>query len=119
MTSRQARRERREAERRNRKAEFQGEKAATQENLEQTVLPSVRVLANRANAQDSTGPKSESGRAIVSQNNFRHGLRGAFKVLPAESQEDFQALLDNLIAEHNPTNPAEAALIEKMAQHFW
>lgn len=134
MSPRQARRERREAERKAKKAELRREKAcpapeaafepapepsALPEPFSRPELPSPRVLANRANARLSTGPTSGPGKAVVSQNNFRHGLRGAFKVLPSESQPGFDALLESWIAEHNPSNPVEAALIEKMAQHFW
>ena len=34
----------------------------------------------------STGPITPEGKAISSQNNFRHGLTAAFKVLASESQ---------------------------------
>ena len=95
MSAHQARRKRRAAERQARKA------------------------ANQANAQLSTGPKSEEGKAIVSQNNFRHGLSGAFQVLASESQQDFDALAGKLSAEHNPVNPLEAELVEEMARHLW
>ena len=143
MSPRQARRERREAERKARKAEVRREKSGPPRQAPVAAFgsaigpfvpafedsathfsscddsPSPRVLANRGNAQLSTGPTSNAGKAIVSQNNFRHGLRGAFKVLPTESQEEFDTLLENFVAEHNPANPIEAALVEKMAQHFW
>lgn len=35
---------------------------------------SARVRANRANAQRSTGPRTEAGKARVAQNARRHGL---------------------------------------------
>jgi len=78
-----------------------------------------RALVNRANAQFSTGPKTEEGRAIVSQNNLRHGLSGTFQVLACESQEAFDALFQKLAAEHRPANPLEEQLVQNMAQHFW
>ena len=34
----------------------------------------AQIAANQANAQFSTGPKSEAGRAAAARNNFRHGL---------------------------------------------
>ena len=33
-----------------------------------------QIQANRDNAQKSTGPKTDEGKAIVSQNNTKHGL---------------------------------------------
>jgi len=94
---------------------FEDEEAAVQPPF----ISEARLAANRANAQRSTGPTTEHGKAIVSQNNFRHGLSGAFQVLPSESQQDFDTLLTDFAAEHNPVNPVECRLIEKMAQHFW
>ncbi len=34
----------------------------------------AKLAANRANAQHSTGPKTEEGKARVSHNAFKHGL---------------------------------------------
>ena len=75
--------------------------------------------ANNANAQYSTGPKSEEGKTTSSQNHRKYGLTGRFTVLPWEDQEDFNLLVTRLRAEHQPTIAFETDLIEKMAQHFW
>ncbi|MBV9761832.1 MAG: hypothetical protein JO340_14820 [Acidobacteriaceae bacterium] len=79
----------------------------------------AQIRANRENAQHSTGPQTQPGIAASCQNNFRHGLAGAFSVLPSEDQEEFDALLCGLRAEHRPTTLTESLLIEKMAQHYW
>jgi hypothetical protein len=79
----------------------------------------AQLLANRANAQSSTGPKTDAGKAVSSLNNFRHGLAGKFMVLDWESREEFNDLLDNLHAEHQPATPTETLLVEGMAQHYW
>jgi hypothetical protein len=34
----------------------------------------AQILANRRNAQKSTGPRTEKGKAVVSQNAVKHGL---------------------------------------------
>jgi hypothetical protein len=78
-----------------------------------------QIRANRENAQHSTGPTSETGRAVSCLNNFRHGFTGAFTVLPSEDQDDFDALVCGLRAEHKPSTITETILVEKMAQHFW
>src|SRR5690348_7664000 len=51
----------------------------------------AQIAANQANAQLSTGPKSEAGRAAAARNNFRHGLSTSseFWVLPSERQTDY------------------------------
>ncbi len=82
-------------------------------------LSPARLAANRVNAQLSTGPTSAEGRAIVSQNRWRHGLTGSFMMLPWECQEDFDKLVADLRSEHQPFTPTEHLLVDRMAQHHW
>jgi hypothetical protein len=79
----------------------------------------VQIVANQQNAQLSTGPKTEEGKAASSKNNLRHGFTGAFMILPWEKQEEFDNLLSELRAEHQPATMTETLLVEKMAQSFW
>ncbi|HEY7615839.1 MAG TPA: hypothetical protein VH744_03475, partial [Terriglobales bacterium] len=54
----------------------------------------AQIAANRANAQLSTGPRTEAGKAAVAQNRATHGLSGAaFFLLPHEDEAEFQALV--------------------------
>ncbi|MGH9583495.1 MAG: hypothetical protein ACRD4O_11215, partial [Bryobacteraceae bacterium] len=62
----------------------------------------AQIAANRENSQHSTGPKTEEGKASSCKNNTRWGFRGKFIVLPSESQEEFDILLERLRAEHKP-----------------
>ncbi|HZS55793.1 MAG TPA: hypothetical protein VFA65_15440, partial [Bryobacteraceae bacterium] len=53
----------------------------------------AQLAANRENAQHSTGPASETGKAASSKNAVRHGLAGhAFVLLEWEHAEDFDRL---------------------------
>ena len=79
----------------------------------------AQIAANQQNARLSTGPKSEEGKAASSKNNLRHGFTGAFMILPWEKQEEFDTLLSELRAEHQPATLTETLLVEKMAQSFW
>ncbi len=79
----------------------------------------AQIAANQANSQLSTGPQTEAGKIISSQNNFRHGLSGAFVIHPSENPDKYDQLLDGLRAEHQPATPTEALLVERMAQHSW
>ena len=46
---------------------------------------SKKTLANRENAQHSTGPTTDAGKAASSLNNLRHGLTArGFIVLPGQ-----------------------------------
>ena len=76
----------------------------------------AQILANQANSQLSTGPKTEAGKAISSKNNLRHGLTGPFVVLAWEDQEEFRTLQNELLAEHQPTKLTEKMLVEDLAQ---
>lgn len=79
----------------------------------------AQIAANQSNAERSTGPRTEQGKAAASQNNLRHGLAQGFSLLPWESQEEFDQLFDDLRAEFQPATAAETLLVEKMAQHHW
>jgi hypothetical protein len=46
-----------------------------------------QTQANRLNAQKSTGPKTDEGKAHSRANSLKHGLTGAGIVLPAEAAE--------------------------------
>ncbi len=78
-----------------------------------------QIQANRENAKLSTGPKTEATKAVSALNNTRHSLTGAFRVLPSESQSEFDAFLAALRDEHQPETLTETTLVEAIAQHHW
>jgi hypothetical protein len=73
----------------------------------------------RANGAKSHGPVTPEGKAKSSQNAVRHGLTANFNVLPGESQDDFQILLDAYIDRFNPSDPVETELVQTMAITRW
>ncbi len=79
----------------------------------------AQVIANQANAQHSTGPKTTEGKAASSRNAVAHGLSSPFTVLAHESQEEFNELIDCLTAEHQPANPHQAFLVDQLATSQW
>jgi hypothetical protein len=82
----------------------------------------AQIAANRENATHSTGPTSEIGKAIVSQNRTVHGLNynpETFRVLACEDQAKYDALLQALRDEHKPTETTGTLLVTSMAQHRW
>jgi hypothetical protein len=78
-----------------------------------------QIQANRRNAQKSTGPKTPEGRAAVRLNGVKHGLTASALTLPDESAAEFEALLDSMQAEHQPTTPTEVALVRRIAMATW
>ena len=81
----------------------------------------AQIAANRANAELSTGPKTEEGKAASSRNHTSHGLTysNIFFILPCESGEAYSILLANLHHEHRPDTETERILVDRMAQHHW
>src|ERR1700692_1458675 len=63
--------------------------------------------ANLRNAQQSTGPKTPEGKAAVSMNALRHGLRARSVVLPGEDPTEFHQLCDDLEIEWHPQSRTE------------
>jgi hypothetical protein len=80
----------------------------------------AQIRANQQNAQHSTGPSTEAGKAASCLNNFKYGLTGvSFTVLQFEDQDAYDHLLSELRAEHQPSTVTESILVEEMAQSYW
>ncbi len=79
----------------------------------------AQIAANQQNSQHSTGPQTPEGKAAASQNNLRHGLRGAFTLLPTENPGEFATLLNALHQEHQPATTTERILVDRLAEHEW
>jgi hypothetical protein len=78
-----------------------------------------QIDANRRNALKSTGPRTPEGKAAVSMNALKHGLRARSVVLPNENAEEFHQLCDDLEAEWNPQSRTEQFYVEQMAVSQW
>jgi hypothetical protein len=76
-------------------------------------------VANRANAQLSTGPRSITGKLASSRNSLQHGLASGPVIIPGEDPAEFDSLLNDLLAEYHPATTTEELLIQEMAQSFW
>jgi hypothetical protein len=80
---------------------------------------SLKTQTSRANGAKSRGPVTPEGRAKSSRNSLRHGLSAKAILLPAESREQFQLLLDAHIQQFQPANAVEMDLVEAMAVARW
>ena len=79
----------------------------------------AKILANRLNAQKSTGPQTPQGKAVVSQNALKHGLAARHDVVITESQADFDLHRDALLAELDPLSPMESILADRIVSLSW
>jgi len=84
------------------------------------MISEKQLEANRRNAQLSTGPKTQEGKARVSANAITHGLRAeTFVVVPGEDQEQFNAKLDAWNRSMRPSNEAQSELVRRMVIDSW
>jgi hypothetical protein len=81
-----------------------------------------KLAANRANAQKSTGPRTEQGKRTSSLNALTHGLRARLStdtLVCEHEREDFQTLSEALHEELNPQTPLQHLLAERLALLAW
>jgi hypothetical protein len=74
---------------------------------------------NRANAQHSTGPKTEAGKWRSSLNALRHGLTGQIVVMPTEDLAAYRSHVKSFTDEYNPKGATEAQLVQQLADTSW
>src|SRR4051812_30878899 len=79
----------------------------------------AQTAANRANAQLSTGPRTEEGKARSSENSTKHGLTSKAVVLPHEDPAEFERIRDGIILTYAPLTEHERTLAGVVAETFW
>ena len=72
-------------------------------------------IRNRANAQHSTGPRSESGKQRSALNALTHGLTARTAVLPSEDPAAYEQHHRQFLDEHRPATPTETQLVHELA----
>jgi len=75
--------------------------------------------SNRSNAQFSTGPRTEEGKARSSQNALKHGLTAQQLVIKPEEQEAFEQLQAHYQAEIDPRGALQQTLFDELVAAAW
>ena len=83
------------------------------------MISDKQLEANRANAQNSTGPKTEAGKCKTRFNACRHGLTSQVLILTAEQQPHFDKLKRGIVAEFAPDTELELSLVDLYATYQW
>ena len=78
----------------------------------------AQITANQANAQASTGPRTQDGKANSSQNAIKLGLFSGDYVRPAE-QSLYDELNDSILREVAPVGILELNLASEMRRAMW
>jgi hypothetical protein len=78
-----------------------------------------QIEANKKNAKNSTGPKTQNGKENASKNSLKHGLTAQKTVIETESQADFDLYRENFLKELAPVTPMESMLAERIIDLSW
>jgi hypothetical protein len=78
-----------------------------------------RAAINRANAQKSTGPRTQAGKQRSSLNALRHGLTGQTIVLPTEDHSAYQRHTQSYLNEYQPKGATETQLVQSLTDASW
>ncbi len=87
------------------------------------VVTEKRVAANQANAKHSTGPRTEQGKKVSSQNNFKHGFYAQMQpevmaVLHEDPLEKVR-ILTGLSNSYNVENSAQQMVVDDIFDLRW
>jgi hypothetical protein len=78
-----------------------------------------QIEANRHNAQESTGPRSESGKTISAANALKSGIYSTREVLPDEDPAELEALSREYHDHFKPATPDERDLVDDLVSYTW
>jgi len=79
----------------------------------------AQIAANQKNAQLSTGPVSQSGKAKSSLNAVKSGLTGHTVLLPSEDAALYQAHVSEFIKHYAPVGDEECNFVQSLADTEW
>jgi hypothetical protein len=79
----------------------------------------AQIAANQANAQLSSGPKTEAGKTKSSLNAVSTGLTGRTVLLASDDAEAYSEHMANYVARFAPSTPEEEEIVQELAQTKW
>ena len=79
----------------------------------------AKLVANHANAQHSTGPRTEQGKAATAKNATKSGLFSTRDFVLPHEQPVWIALDESIRAELHPSGPIEEALTAEIRSALW
>lgn len=98
---------------------FAGSRDIISTRKESLMATAAQILANRANAACSTGPRTAQGKARSARNALKHGLTAAQLVVREDERDDFEALRAGLRAELAPQGAVEILVFNDLLHAAW
>ncbi len=87
--------------------------------MDKSAISHSQLLANIANSMQSTGPRTEEGKAKARYNARRHGLTGQFYVMDDDDRQAYLTFETRLFSDLKPVGPCEEQLAVSIAQDHW
>ena len=78
-----------------------------------------QIESNRRNAQKSTGPKTDDGKARASRSAVRHGLTAETVIKLLEDPDDYRAFEQAVTADYDAVTAVERELVLRLASLLW
>jgi hypothetical protein len=78
-----------------------------------------QIEANRRNALNSTGPRTEAGKQLSRRNAVRHGLTAETVIGRLEDAEDYRQFEAAVIADYDARSAVERELVLRLASVLW
>jgi hypothetical protein len=75
--------------------------------------------ANRRNAPQSTGPKTDAGKEVSRRNAVRHGLTAETVIGSLEDAEDYKSFEVAIAADYDAQSALERELVLRLASLLW
>jgi hypothetical protein len=82
-------------------------------------ISDAQLIANRENAQRSTGPRTPEAKSRTRLNGLRHGLTGQTVLLPEDDRALYDKHCADFLTELLPEGPVETQVAQSIADHYW
>ena len=82
-------------------------------------MDTLRAAASRSNGAKSAGPVTAAGRERSSRNALKLGIFSTKAILEGESADEYQEILDQLVAEYAPEGILEMEYIYQITHNIW
>jgi len=76
-------------------------------------------IASRSNGSRSNGPKTTAGKNNSCRNAYKHGLAAEHIVIPGESMDRFDDLLEDILSRRPYAGELELTFLRGLAQDLW
>jgi hypothetical protein len=78
-----------------------------------------QTAANRANAQESTGPRTTAGKSVSRFNALKHGIYAIHQIMFNEKPEDLAELAAEYHELYSPADSKERFLVDTLVHNEW